>query len=485
MRIKSIAASALSALLFIPILSLSGCGGGGTTAGSGATVNGISQGTITAVAGSDGVQAAGVTATTPSGSIQLNGVNFKTSGARIKVHGVESPESALKVGMVVKVKGAADDDHKSGTAEEIEIEENLKGPVSAVNAQAGTLVVLEQTVSVDDKTVFDGVTGLNGLAQGTMVEVSGLTDASGVILATRIEKKSGSFVPNSTKVELKGTVGEVFAGSFTIGTLKVNSSKVPTGLEPGSLVEVEGTLAALNGPLAATDVELEKPDMENGQSVSIEGFVTNFVSFASFKVNGIVVSTQGLSDPGIKTNVKVRVEGKIVAGVLVASRIVILTAGTPAPTPTPAPLPDGAALYAANCASCHNPLATSAKKGATAAQIQVRMAAPPYATRVLTAAEVQAIAKVLVVTPAPAPAPTPTPAPAPAPAPAPSTQAGKVVYDSSCAGCHSLGTYDISGFAPNLSKKGSLVSGKFSPSHNGVTLTAAQIADISAFLNAN
>jgi mono/diheme cytochrome c family protein len=36
----------------------------------------------------------------------------------------------------------------------------------------------------------------------------------------------------------------------------------------------------------------------------------------------------------------------------------------------PAPVLDGPGLYAANCASCHNPLATSSKGGATAAKIQ-------------------------------------------------------------------------------------------------------------------
>jgi uncharacterized protein YjdB len=40
------------------------------------------------------------------------------------------------------------------------------------------------------------------------------------------------------------------------------------------------------------------------------------------------------------------------------------------PPPTPPPSPDGAALYAGNCANCHNPLASSTKKGRSATQIQ-------------------------------------------------------------------------------------------------------------------
>jgi len=103
-------------------------------------------------------------------------------------------------------------------------------------------------------------------------------------------------------------------------------------------------------------------------------------------------------------------------------------APTPAPTPTPTPTTDGAALYAANCAGCHGPLATSSKKGATAAQIQSRMDAPPFASRALTSAEVQSIAEALVVT-------TPTPTPAPTPAPTP-TLDGAALYATNCANCH-------------------------------------------------
>jgi len=64
---------------------------------------------------------------------------------------------------------------------------------------------------------------------------------------------------------------------------------------------------------------------------------------------------------------------------------------------TPPP-PDGAALYAAKCASCHGPLATSTKLGRTAAQITAA-----NMTQGLTPAEVQAVADALAVTTPPPP----------------------------------------------------------------------------------
>jgi mono/diheme cytochrome c family protein len=108
-------------------------------------------------------------------------------------------------------------------------------------------------------------------------------------------------------------------------------------------------------------------------------------------------------------------------------------------TTTPTQGVDGAALYAANCASCHGALATSAKKGVTAAQIQVRMSNTPYSTRTLTAAEVQAIAAALAVAPPTTTTPPPTtttPPPTTTTPPPATTVDGASLYAANCAGCH-------------------------------------------------
>uniref|UniRef100_UPI0037870B45 Lipoprotein cytochrome c n=1 Tax=Geobacter sulfurreducens (strain ATCC 51573 / DSM 12127 / PCA) TaxID=243231 RepID=UPI0037870B45 len=65
---------------------------------------------------------------------------------------------------------------------------------------------------------------------------------------------------------------------------------------------------------------------------------------------------------------------------------------------------------------------------------------------------------------------------------------GKTVYDSRCASCHRLGTYDASGSAPNLSRAGTKIDGKFTAGvsgHKGITLTAADLANLKTFVNAN
>ena len=113
--------------------------------------------------------------------------------------------------------------------------------------------------------------------------------------------------------------------------------------------------------------------------------------------------------------------------------------GNPTPTPTPVPpvvppaQPDGATLYATNCAGCHGALATSSKLGVTVVRIQNAISGnvggmSKFAS--LTAADLQAIATALNP-PAPTPAPVPTPTPTPVPAPD-----GVALYASNCAGCH-------------------------------------------------
>jgi mono/diheme cytochrome c family protein len=63
---------------------------------------------------------------------------------------------------------------------------------------------------------------------------------------------------------------------------------------------------------------------------------------------------------------------------------------------------------------------------------------------------------------------------------------GASVYNSNCASCHRLGTYDTTGSDPNLLGKGSQVSSYYSPGvsgHKGRTLTATNITELAAFLN--
>ncbi len=104
--------------------------------------------------------------------------------------------------------------------------------------------------------------------------------------------------------------------------------------------------------------------------------------------------------------------------------IVSALAAVAPPVPPPVALADGPALYAANCAACHGPLATSAKGGATLARMQSAVGSNiggmgPLST--LSTVQLQAIASAL--------APVVPPAP-------PAVTDGPALYATYCASCH-------------------------------------------------
>jgi cytochrome c553 len=71
-----------------------------------------------------------------------------------------------------------------------------------------------------------------------------------------------------------------------------------------------------------------------------------------------------------------------------------------------------------------------------------------------------------------------------------SASSGRTTYDASCAGCHRLGIYDVTGGSPNLGGLGAAtlttaLDARFAggASHNSRTLSAALITDMFNFLN--
>lgn len=146
----------------------------------------------------------------------------------------------------------------------------------------------------------------------------------------------------------------------------------------------------------------------------------------------------------------------------------------PTPDPTPNPTPDGVALYESECQGCHGPLSNNNIQDRSSAGIQQAIDANlgDMSLLTLTPAEIQAIANNL---------PTPTPTPDPTPAPVD----GQVLYDNNCASCHTMGGYDVNGYAPELGGQGNLVVTKLDAGHQGLNMTAAEKDALATWANAN
>jgi hypothetical protein len=303
-------------------VGLAACGGGGSS-------------TSAPQAAAQSVPVVSSGAITGFGSVFVNGVRFETSSAAFTINGKPGTQADLRVGHMVTVHGHRDDNGNS-TADRIDFDDLVKGPVDSVDAAAGTLVVMGQTVLTDADTSFDdNVPGasLAGLNAGDIVEVSGMRRADGDIQATRIEAK-----PAGTVFEVTGVASSVdtAAHKLNVNALVVDYSAASVrdfaNGQPanGDPVEAKGNSVNASGELVASSIELKRDadDAGAGMQVEIEGLVTRFASPTDFDMAGKPVTTNSStrfengSAADLALNVKVEAEGQVdTNGVLVATKV--------------------------------------------------------------------------------------------------------------------------------------------------------------------
>jgi hypothetical protein len=306
-------------------LFLAGCGGGSNSSLAGGGIGGT------------GITASG--AITGFGSIFVNRIEFETAGASRDVDGETTVSdgsddaAVLGIGMVVTVTGTLNDDGVTGTAETIQYDDAVQGPVQGpiidVDPLARSFSVMGISVTMQKvNTVFSNVT-FDTLKPDDLVEVSGFFGATGALQATRIERKDGS------EIEVKGTVTGLNGTTFTLAVgytsaatyaVDAAAATLPAGgLAVNQYVEVKGTLTGT--AIDATSVELKSEGFVDAEYVSIEGIVTNYISNGDFRVAGqqVAASVAEFVPASLVGNlsdgVEVEVDGAIQGGVLMASKV--------------------------------------------------------------------------------------------------------------------------------------------------------------------
>jgi hypothetical protein len=324
-------------------LFLAGCGGGG--GGDHAAVTAGGTGSTGPTTSNDPNGSLSMGAVAGLGSIICSGVRFDDTDA-IVVDEDDQPFSGgregLKLGMMCRVKGRGKSrkSDKTDKAERIICMSELLGPVDSVpKAQTAPteMVVMGQTVKITACTIFEEGLGLTGdkiLAVNDIVEVHGYIEHhSNVMTATRIElKKAAEIKPT----KMRGIVSKLTTTSFKIGEFTINfDASTDMGkliLKDGMVVRVKLTLtvpAVTTPPTPATsgkaikirEVEKEK-DTEDHDDVEIKGPITEFTSPADFVVNGVKIDASGIAGlPALKVGDRVEVEGRMVKGVLKATKL--------------------------------------------------------------------------------------------------------------------------------------------------------------------
>jgi hypothetical protein len=316
-------------LFFIAVmcLFLAGCGGGGNSSLAGGGIGGT------------GITASG--AITGFGSIFVNGIEFETAGASRDVDGVMSvsdgtdDDTVLGIGMVVTVTGTLNDDGLTGTAENIQYDDAVQGPVPGpiieIDALTRRFTVMGISVIMHmGSTVFSNV-DFDTLQSDDLVEVSGFFDADGALQATRIVRIDASEIDVEVKGTVSGLAGAVFVlavdyAAATTYTVDATAAELPAGgLADNQYVEVKGTLTG--AAIDAKSVELKSEGFADTGNASIEGIVTDFIDTGNFRVAGqpVDASVAEFIPAGLVgylgDGVEVEVDGAIQGGVLMASRV--------------------------------------------------------------------------------------------------------------------------------------------------------------------
>jgi hypothetical protein len=269
------------------------------------------------------------------GSIIVNGVRFDDSVAQV-VDDDDQPHDKgdLKLGMNVEIDSSGiDRGSNSAKASHVRFGAAIVGPVSAISAATTpkTLTVLDQIVEVSDTTVFDDslANGFASINVGDVLEIHALLDtATGHYLAKRIEPK-----PGATAFKLRGVVAnlDTTAMTFTIGGATIDFSQVPAANLPanfanGQTVRVQlQTAKNASGQWVAISIRAEQREMEDRDEAEVQGTITAFTSTTSFSVNGLPVDATNAvfedGTAGVVLGAMVEVEGAVVNGVLVATKV--------------------------------------------------------------------------------------------------------------------------------------------------------------------
>lgn len=264
------------------------------------------------------------------GSIIVNGVRFDDSGAEVlDDDGGRHGRDDLKLGAQVEIEASSIDRSSGhGVATRIRFGSEIVGPVEAVDAAAQRLTVLGQSVEVNPRTVFDDslAGGLSGIGVGALLEVHAQYDAArGVYIATRIEDES-----SPTHFRLRGPVASLDASArtFRLGSAVISygsaTSVTPT-LADGARVRVLLQTTPVRGQWIATQVSSGERHVEDHSEAEVKGLITAWTSATLFSVDGLPVDATNATfregQAGVVLGARVEVEGRVVNGVLVASKV--------------------------------------------------------------------------------------------------------------------------------------------------------------------
>ncbi len=292
------------------------CGDGDTTAsvGSGGT------GAFSTTAYSEG-------ALTGLGSVTVNGKTYEDQFATVQNEDEKRAVQDLKLGMTIRLTGRVNNNGIS-SADSIDIDSKIRGPVSQINPIARCFFIFGQRVQINSKTLFDNAltTDIRNIQTGQVLEVHGyLNPVSNSIQATLVELPSR--VPKSYKLsglalnvdstERTMLIGdEIFdLSAFDVERLPAEGSFTNLTLLPNAPQGTRGWTVSMLYPEYSNSTPQSQAD--------IEGVVTELMSNTVFRLNNTIVdgSNAVLVNGAVKVGDIINVKGALTNGRLIAQEV--------------------------------------------------------------------------------------------------------------------------------------------------------------------
>ena len=174
-------------------------------------------------------------------SICVNGLEVRFDhGATVDIDGVAASTAALRAGQVVAI--LASGPSTAPVAQTISVRREVVGQVEAVELGSGMATIAGQPVAV-----VPGTWGAARLRLGDWVSVSGLRNAAGTLVASRLDSAPGGAFAAHGKVVVDGTVARV--GGLTL------SGTAAQALKNGQYVTISGHYVSGRGQVTAAKLD--------------------------------------------------------------------------------------------------------------------------------------------------------------------------------------------------------------------------------------
>lgn len=240
--------------------------------GDGLGGTGIAAQTVVAHVNGDGLGGTGIIGTISGfGSIIVNGLELEYDGrTAVQTDGALGNLEDLKIGQVIQ--GVARRTGDKLYLDKLEMQHAVTGPIEAIDHDAQSLTVLGQRVRANlggDKAAAEA---FRTLTRGDMVSISGLRQADGTIIATRVDQQ-----PADGRVIVRGTAHVMGDGTVKLGDLEIGRgpSAAQTDVVQGGRVFASGRM--VDGRFVA-DVIVGSAPLPFGdgvKDVSIEAYLPN------------------------------------------------------------------------------------------------------------------------------------------------------------------------------------------------------------------